>query len=132
MPTDSGPHAIDWPRVLDGHEAAIDQEIAEDDAACTRVACRLIHHAAAWLHLIGAPGSAEIQERFASQAADALHAAGKLTPDPHHGTLLHLSLRLREAIAASFGTLTSSEFEQVSVAADAVLSALQTRQETER
>lgn len=112
---------LDFPALLDRHEADIDAAIADDNEACVRVACRLIRQAVAWIYQATEVGNWLLGAGYAADAADALHAAGKLAPEPHHTDLLRMSARLREALDTSSGVLTSPEFDAVSDDAEQVL-----------
>lgn len=120
----------DFPALLDAHEAEIDRDIAEDDLAAEfaalaerKWAVKLIDHALSRLYFADQVHGHNETRRQADDAADALHAAGKLAPQPHRTALLRLSARLNETLGYT-GHPNGAELEAVSAEATKIKEAI--------
>lgn len=120
----------DFPALLDRHEAEYAEAAAEDDLAAefaahaeTVWAIKAIDHALARLHIAGDVRGWSAIRQYADDAADALHAAGKLAPQPHRAALLRLSARLNEALDC-IGPPNGGEMEAVSAEAERIKEAI--------
>lgn len=128
----TAPHALDFPALLDREEAAHDLAIREDDLTAEfavqaerKWTIKLVEHALARLYFAGEVRGHNEARAQADDAADALHAAGKLAPLPHRAALLRLSARLNEALDR-FGHPDGAEIEAASKEAEQIQAALRT------
>ena len=95
-----------------------------DTAACRRIARKLIRDAVVLLYRANETNSHSLALAWTDEAADYLHAAGKLLANEPKFDLLRLSARLHNAILATFGHPNEGTLDAVADEAEKIADTL--------
>lgn len=120
--------AVEFPDEIDADtqtqaETAADRDLAEANA-CRRCAHKLIRDAGALLYRAAETGNHLLAVDWTSEAADCLHAAGRLIDGERRFDLLRLSAQLRGAARNAFGHPSGQILDEVADEADDIAQAL--------